>query len=535
MKIDTLIALLPIAINLLSAIVIFILARLRKNIGWVWLISTLLSLTNWGIIFASRWFYPINFRIGEWFPMGEIYQQSINFQIDLISWPLLFALCAVQTAVIITDSSRLEEIPSSSIWFGVFSVYTVGLLAVMANSIMAILLVWVVIDVIEFIVLIRTTLTNQQVNEIVVSSAVKVTGLFFLILGILISYKQGIPLQINQQAGLVGYFLLIAVGLRLGVIPFNLPLVSGSPIRRSLGNSIRMISVSTSIILLLRLPIGLLTGPFRSFLLFMTGLGIFFGSIMWLSAKTELEGRPYLIISMAGLAIYSAINENQLAILIWTLALILDGSILFLFSIRSKRLLIFPLLATIGLIGLPYTPSAAGWLGVIQPGNLFRNMIIVLSMILIVLGFVTHATKDKLLLPKKEKWIWLTYPMGLFILIITQWAIFIASDLSWYSTGIILASTFAFLTPLIIFFLNRKFVIVSEYKDFFQSILNPIGKLFTQILSLRWLYRFVWTILGFIQKIVNAFTSLLEGQGGIIWVVVFLIMIITLINSGDIS
>jgi len=529
------ITLIPVGLNLFAALLILILSRIKANIGRVWLIAAILSLTNWGIILGLKWLYPLQIKFTEWFPIGEISQRDIILQLDSVSWPLLLALCAVQTAVIITDSSRLDEIPSSDIWSGLFLVYSVGFLAVLPNSIIAILLVWALVDVIEFIILIRNVTSEQKINEIVVSSAVKVLGLFIFILGLLISYEQGNPLKIGQDANSIGFIILIAVGLRLGVIPFNLPFVSGSPIRRGLGNSIRMVSVATSMIVLLRLPIGIFDERVQGIFLTLTVVGILFGAIMWYGSSSELEGRPYWIVTMAGLAIYSSINGNQFATLVWSLALILCGSVLFLYSTRSRKLTVIPLLAIVGLSGLPFTPSAIGWQGIIISGELFRNLLMIFSVSIIILGYLRHATITDTLLTQKEKWTWLTYPLGLFILILSHWLIFLISDLRWYLSGILYASIAAFLLPLILYFLIRKFLRESEYSDFLQRILKPIGNFIIRLLSFRWVYNQIWSFLGMFQRIVNVFTNILEGQGGIVWVIVFLIMLITLITSGDLS
>ncbi|MDO9085448.1 MAG: hypothetical protein Q7U53_04480 [Anaerolineaceae bacterium] len=526
-------SLLPIGLNLLSAAVIYVLSTFKTNIGRVWFVAAILSLLNWGLILGLRWMYPIQLMVAEWFPVGEIYQRGIIFQLDSISWSILLALCAVQTAVIITDSSRLDEIPSPIIWSGIFLVYAVGILAALSSSIITIFLVWALVDIIEFIVMIRTVSKVQQINEIVVSFAVKILGLFFLIFSLLVSFNQGSPLRINQLTNEVGIFILIAVGLRLGVIPFNLPFVSGSPIRRGLGNAIRMVSVSTSVIVLLRIPIGLFNESAQGILLTLTAIGTFFGSIMWFGSSNELEGRPYWIISLAGLAIYSSINGDQLATLSWSLVLILSGSVLFLFSARGRRLTIIPLFAIIGIVGLPFTPAAVGWQGVIISGNFFRNVFNLLSVAFIVLGYLQHASYPTILLTKKERWIWLTYPIGLFILILTHWLSFLLSDLEWYVSGIVYASVIAFVLPLLTYFVNRKYIKASEYSELFQSILEPFGKFITNFLNLRWLYKLIWSLLGFFQKIVNIFTNILEGRGGIIWIIVLLIMLITLISSGD--
>jgi hypothetical protein len=256
---------------------------------------------------------------------------------------------------------------------------------------------------------------------------------------------------------------------------------------------------------------------------------------MWNGSSTELEGRPYWVVTMAGLAIYSSINGNQIATLAWTLALILSGSVLFLYSARGRKLSVIPLLAVIGITGLPFTPSAVGWQGILISGGLFRNFLMILSVSFIVLGFIRHATIADTFLSQKERWIWLTYPLGLFILILSQWLIFLVSDLNWYISGILYTSIIVFLLPIIIMFLVRKFLRETEYADFLQRILKPIGNFIIRFLSLRWIYNLIWSFLGFFQRIVNVFSNILEGQGGIIWVIVFLIMLITLISSGDLS
>ena len=529
------ITLLPIGLNLFAAALILILSRIKTNIGRVWLIGTILSLMNWGIILGFRWLYPLQINISEWFPIGEISQRGITLQLDSISWPLLLALCAVQTAVIITDSSRLDKIPSPVIWSGLFLVYSVGFLAALTSSIITILLVWALVDVIEFIILIRNVASNQKINEIVVSLAVKILGLFIFILGLLISYEQGTPLRIGQEANSIGFIILIAVGLRLGVIPFNLPFVSGSPTRRGLGNSIRMVSVATSMIVLLRLPMGTFDESAQGILLTLAVMGILFGAIMWYGSSSELEGRPYWIVTMAGLAIYSSINGNQIATLAWTLALILSGSVLFLFSARGRILTVIPLLAVIGFTGLPFTPTVVGWQGIIISGGLFRNFLMILSVSIIILGYLRHATIIGELLAQKEKWIWITYPLGLFILILTQWFIFLISDLEWYLTGILVASITAFLLPLIIFFLIRRFLRESDYAEFLQRVLQPIGNFIISFLSFRWVYNLIWSFQGLVQRLVNILTNIFEGQGGIVWVIVFLVMLISLVTSGDLS
>jgi len=162
-------------------------------------------------------------------------------------------------------------------------------------------------------------------------------------------------------------------------------------VRRGLGNAIRMISVSTSIVVLLRLPLTGFDAPAQEILLTLTSLGILFGAIMWFTSSDELEGRPYWIITLAGFTIFASIQGEPLSILSWSLVLILSGSVLFLYSSRGRKLTIIPLIAVIGISGLPYTPAAVGWQGIFIEGNFLRNVINILSVSFLILGYLQHA------------------------------------------------------------------------------------------------------------------------------------------------
>ncbi len=47
-------------------------------------------------------------------------------------------------------------------------------------------------------------------------------------------------------------------------------------------------------------------------------------------------------------------------------------------------------------------------------------------------------------------------------------------------------------------------------------------------MSLNWLYRLFWGIYRMVQWVIQAFTSLVEGDGGFIWTMVFLALLVSL-------
>lgn len=524
--------LLSVFANLLIALIVFIVSRLKMNTGKIWSIAFTLTLANWGFILALKWLIPVEIVLSEWFPIGEIFQRNLLFQINPANWPILFSLAAIQFAVIATDSARLNEIPTPMVWAGLIFAFSAGFLASIASSIISIILIWVFVDLIELIIFIGAGLDEGNINEIIVSFAIKILGTNLLIFALITSYHQGTPLRIDEVVNRIGYLLLASVGLRLGVIPFNLPFLSSSPIRRGLGNSIRMVNVATSIVLLLRYPIGELDVGVKSVLLFFTVIGVVFGAVMWFSSNNELEGRPYFIISMTGLAIYAAINGNNNAILAWTLAMILSDSVLFLYFSRGKKLSIIPMVAIIGLSGLPFTPSATGWVGVINGDHILVNILIVISFAMILLGYVKHIYTPAQLLSQKEKWVWITFPFGLITLIVTHWLIFFLSEELLIEIGRPLSSISSFVLAVIFIFLIRKFFVHSEYSEIVQRITKPIGIFIVEFMSLKWVYTFLGSILTILQKITFGISNILEGQAGFLWVIIFLVMLISVFASG---
>src|SRR5690606_31770558 len=94
----------------------------------------------------------------------------------------------------------------------------------------------------------------------------------------------------SPQAGL---YLLLAAGLRVGVLPLHLPYAGESVLRRGVGTALRAITAASSLILLARIPAGSIAPQYAPYLLMFTALAAVYGGWMWLRAPDELTGRPY--------------------------------------------------------------------------------------------------------------------------------------------------------------------------------------------------------------------------------------------------
>jgi hypothetical protein len=86
---------------------------------------------------------------------------------------------------------------------------------------------------------------------------------------------------------------------------------------------------------------------------------------MWLTARDELNGRPYWLITLAGMAVGCSIRGRPDAALAWGIALLLGGGCILLFSARRRSMMFIPVLVLLGLTGTAFHAfrQRLGWTG----------------------------------------------------------------------------------------------------------------------------------------------------------------------------
>ena len=260
------------------------------------------------------------------------------------------------------------------------------------------------------------------------------------------------------------------------------------------------------------------------------------GRLKWLAASDELNGRPYWLISLAGLAVASAVLGNPRASIVWGCALILPGSLLFLYSARQKSLWVFPIIGAFFLSGLPVSLVSSGWVGLFNSHNLFQDVVLWLAVVILLAGYLHHAFHEGDRLAAMERWVQTAYPIGLafilaacLIIALIGWPGIITVQYWWAGM-----STMAVSAGLWFVYDRFQGVIPADTPnyDWAAALLQKIGSALSAVLSFDWLYQIVWFIFGLIQKIVQLLAAFLEGDGGVLWALLLLALLITLLQSG---
>jgi hypothetical protein len=408
-------------------------------------------------------------------------------------------------------------------WMGTLILTSLGILSVVADNPLTLVLIWAAIDISELIAQIRVMEEPQLSERAVIAFASRAAGILILLWADMVSVANGQALDFRQAPPQAGLYLVLAAGLRLGVLPLHLPYSGESSLRRGFGTALRLISVASSLILLARIPLSSLNSAFTPYLLLLTSLAALYGSWMWLRAPDELTGRPYWIIGMSSLAVAAALRANPLGAAAWGSAIVLMGGALFLSSEQNKWLTRALLIGAWGISALPFSLTATGWksgaptplLG--WPAWLF----LIAAHAMLIAGFVRHSQRTATRVRNEDQPIWgkNVYPFGISVLLLTT---ILLGLFGWRGTlqfGNWFVSGLVSLLTLLLLWLSPRL-----------RILNPVRAHWVRPASASWLdwsYQFLWNIYHQLGRVSNIISNMLEGESGIMWTLLFLTLFIS--------
>jgi hypothetical protein len=504
----------------ITALALIVLQVTQPNARYTWLVAVggaTLALIS---VFAWLTQMPFGFGLPAWQP-SSVFISPILFQADKLSWPLALSITALTLTILLTAITR-SAVTNSFTWAGTLSLGGIGLLAVTADNPLTLLLVWGALDITELITQIRSVDESANSEKVVISFFMRALGIGLLLWANIVSIAEGKPSDFESIASSAGLFLVAAASLRLGVLPLHLPYSSESTLRRGIGTSLRLISATSSIVLLAHIPAGSLSSALTPFLLALVIIAALYGGWMWLRAPDELTGRPYWIIVLAALSVVSAVSDSPLGVVAWGCALILVGGALFLASVQQVWLNRALLIGVWSLSSLPFSLTASAWLG-----NLgFFIPFVIVAQALLMAGYVRHAlhSAGRTSLELQPGWANKVYPFGIILLIAFQ---VLLGLMGWDGARQIGAWLQALLVLILTFGLvwaRPRFRVLNPTRAHWVS-----GPATTGISTF---YDSVWFIYRSLGRISQAITVTLEGEGGVMWTLLFLALFISLLTQG---
>jgi hypothetical protein len=564
--------LLTIFLFVLTSLTILFLRLVRPKLSIQGLLALLTVLAGLSMVFFARSDIPRTISLLQWKP-ATLFPISPSLLIDDVSWYFALALVSLTFSVVIGsiaqlgESTRLDTLPGKnraqdigpdllsagstpserttnieigvisnwSFWSIILILTSVGLVAVTAGNLLTLLLAWTALDIIELVVLLSQVLDSKTRERVIVVFSAKIAGVVILLIAGLALWSHGELLSFDSISQATSLYLVLAAGLRLGVLPLQLPFTPGLPIRRGLGTALRLIPAASGYILLVRTASIGVIGVITPLLLGITTMAGLFAAINWMFSKDELDGRPYWLLGTASLAIASAVLNRPYACLAWSIACLLSGGFIFSMSIRHRNLLPLVILGSVNLSTLPFSPTWQGTtLYQYSPNSgvnitLFSvvSWIFLLIQSFLLAGFVRHSMRglypvDKNPSAHVERWVWFLYPFSLVIILLTQlfigWRIYPnVSGLPLY--GWIIGPVTLLITSAILYIAWRQ----PQRSPLVNYSTN--SSFWNNLFSLHWLYRFLWKLFRSISNLFGLVSTILEGDAGILWALVLFALI----------
>lgn len=242
----------------------------------------------------------------------------------------------------------------------------------------------------------------------------------------------------------------------------------------------------------------------------------------WFKSSNEITGRPYWVAGIFTLITLSSfVGETAFSPGLGVM-LVLSGAFLFLLSARDKKILWLASVCLWGLTAMPFSPAAGIW--VLREGFSWLLLLVILpSQALLVSGFLHHLVRPGERTPaSQERWNQIPYVVGIvflciLIIVLGLWGWAGAARLgTWWASIIVVGLAGLFL------------LLASRIKVKPQS-----GFFLRQERGTRLVvYKVGETAVAWVEKVLHAISSTLEGEGGIIWSILLLVLILSLLTLG---
>ena len=444
--------------------------------------------------------------------------------LDQTAWAFQTTLLTILSAVLLT-ATRRQASSGPSAWLGTLGIALVGLVAIQAGTLSTLLSAWFVIDTLELVVLLVSLRPSYNLGKLVTSFLLRYAGILLALIAIIQPGEQ----TINN----VNIYVFLAVMLRLGAFPFW-PYWGETKTLTGLGTMMLAVRVTSVLVPLARLAAGSIPPQWAALLTTYCLLLMFYCAIQWLRMAATQDRRVYWIIGYGLVACMCVIHDQASAGVMWGVTALLCGSSLFLMTDRSRYYIGLPLAGLLAMTGLPYTPISSGWSGLLGTPVDWRATPFIFAHVLFLAGFLRLAFTTGESEGKMEGLARFAYPTGLILLLLMPWAILLVAGvetplLDWWAGFI----TFALFLVILIIFRAQLFedaelkLPKSRFWTTSKSILDRI----LAALQQDWLVNLFSRFFGWVGRITSVISNILEGDGGVLWVLLLLALFATLISG----
>ncbi len=525
---------LPVLLLFATVLIIWLLAILKIRPGTIWFVAAILVALAWGamILVGVLDLQPIH--IDKWLP--EPYNfTSLVFTYSAHNWGFGFLLVSLLVGTIFSEAKYLDTPDYVRKISASILLTAVALSGVMAGSLLTFVISWAVLDLIEFGVLVVLFGEPRTLLTAVSSILFRLVGTFLLILLISLTPADQLAsgtVEFEVTSSLWGLIILMVL-FRTGTLPLFQPYGQAPAYQRGVVTLLRGIPLLITYAFIHFLVDAGGVVPTGVFWLVIVAMAILWGALSWFGAADEIEGRPYFLFTMAGFGLTVLMTGRIDALAGLAVVLVTGGAGLFLYSPRLKKFNLFILVLIAGMLSFPFTPSAplARLFAGTEP--VLIKCLWMLGFALLVSGMIKHSlTRIKFTQPI-ETWMLLFHTTALFFIAFSPWVLIAVlwkdqnQYMNWWP-GVILTVSITSIMGIFMLLRSKLRFIRIQHKKFnaaFERVNTAAGNIF----RINWLSR-IFSSIGFvISKIVNLLARVMEGDGGILWSFLFVVLLLSIL------
>jgi hypothetical protein len=431
-----------------------------------------------------------------------------------------------------------------------------SLLAIAAGNILTLLITWTVVHLFE-ITLWLLHLDGQNENErLGIDFALRFVSLGCLIWAMVVSLSRDLPLEVSSLGKDITSILILGIALRLGIFPpfrvstekVTLPNISESVLR--------LIVLAPGLTLLTRVS-GIGIDPtIATLFLILICLAALYAGFSWMSAPVhrsapinpsasanrgspadqsalagwtgseERTNLPNWSIGWGALCLTAAIYTAPEASMAWGITLLLAGGFIYHFKVRPRRLRPILFVCVFALTSLPFTPT---W-----PGTLMFTPIrwvvffLLLSQSLLISGYLLFGMQAGPMFVGPERWVWALYIGGLAIIPISLYLL-AWSGLSGEPGVELEIDKIERIIPAALVVLISTFAIYLQRRQ--PAIIGSSALRLKAFFEFSWIYHLSKQLIRPFRGLFVIANNLLEGQAGILWAFLLLVLFISLVTK----
>lgn len=527
--------LLPVFLLLIAALSVLILGRTRFRLGQTWVFAIVTSTFIWILVSILRIVDPPALMI-NYLDQGILNGVSLSFNFTTETWVFGFLLLTMLGAILLADSSRLSGKNNLVAWSGAFVITAAGILVCMSGSFVAFILASTFLDITLLIVGILANLNSGQLKEAVIGFSVRVSGSLILLMTFGNSNLDLLKSKPEVLSELLPFFIISLI-LRMGVIHSGELTSEAHPISRNLQILLQMIVPVTMFAFISRLSIPPLDGLFFKLTILLL-FSIVLVKAIKLASKRSFDHKIWIDI-FSGLGIGLILLGQTDAILPLGLVMISVGSAISVTETRSRWTTIILIVLVLGMIGLPFTPSNGLWLNSIGMEAGFLGVIYNLIILLVLLGVTNTFLKKINRNLSNEKWVDVSNSMSPLILMISPWIYlpwtnyFTGTLIGVINPGVVIGITIS--RTLFWKWWVRITQIATSVSEKLKTESQFLTRPINDLLKFTWLTNTFKTLNHILEWLVTGAIRMLEGEGGLLWALVFLILLTSIIVTFSIA